>query len=249
MIRRVVGIHFSPAGGTADMTDRLTDQLADIFRNCSPEMITTETYELLRLGDEAVDFDDETVAVIGMPVYVGKVPLPALYALKKIRANGSVAVAVVSYGARTYGNALYELQHHAEEQGFKVIGAGAFSVKYKRHGLRSVPGEYSGDRESVEQFGKAAAAKIRRLGGCEIEGLRIKKLQAGSRSTRSAGSRRGLPLPPRSCSKESQSGTENPSGSSRNCLRSASVPEGRLHINSQDIQAVRFRTAFTLPGS
>ncbi len=174
MIRRVVGIHFSPAGGTADMTDRLTDQLADIFRNCSPEMITTETYELLRLGDEAVDFDDETVAVIGMPVYVGKVPLPALNALKKIRANGSVAVAVVSYGARTYGNALYELQHHAEEQGFKVIGAGAFSVKYKRHGLRSVPGEYSGDRESVEQFGKAAAAKIRRLGGCEIEGLRIK---------------------------------------------------------------------------
>ena len=174
MIRRVVGIHFSPIGGTAGMTGRLARQLAAVLSDCSPEPVTAETYELLRLGDEEIILDDESVAVIGMPVYVGKVPLPALKALGRVRVNGSLAVAAVSYGARTYGNALYELQHYAEEQGFKVIGAGAFSVKYKNRGLRPVPGEYSGDAEAVDNFGKAAAGKIRRLGGSEIEGLKIK---------------------------------------------------------------------------
>ena len=174
MIRKVVGIHFSPVGGTAGMTDRLTQQLADILRDCSPFPVTTESYELLRLGDDTITLDDETVAVIGMPVYVGKAPLPALNALRKISASGTLAVAFVSYGARTYGNALYELQHHAEEQGFKIVGAGAFSVRYRTRGLRPLPGQYTGDSRSVEQFANAAAAKIRRLGGCEIEGLRIK---------------------------------------------------------------------------
>ena len=174
MIRRVVGIHFSPIGGTAGMTTRLTHQLADIFKDCSPDPVITETYELLRLGDEEIVLDDETVAVIGMPVYVGKVPLPALKALNRIKVKGALAVAAVSYGARSYGNALYELQHYAEEQGFKVVGAGAFSVKYKTRGLRSVPGEYIGDEDAVDRFGAAAANKIKRLAGCEIEGLKIK---------------------------------------------------------------------------
>lgn len=174
MIRRVVGIHFSPVGGTAGMTDRLTEQLADILREGSALPVTTETYELLMLGDETVTLDDETVAVIGMPVYLGKVPLPALSALEKIRADGAVAVAAVSYGARSYGNALYELQHHAEILGFKVVGAGAFSVRYKSHGLWPVPSEFIEDSNSVDQFAAAAAAKIRRLAGCDIEGLKIR---------------------------------------------------------------------------
>ena len=174
MIRRVVGIHFSPIGGTAGMTTRLTHQLAAVLKDCSPEPITTETYELLRLGDEEIVLDEETVVVIGMPVYVGKVPLPALRALNRIKVHDALAVAAVSYGARSYGNALYELQHYAEEQGFKVVGAGAFSVKYRAHGLRTVPGEYIGDEDAVDRFGVAAANKIKRLAGCEIEGLRIK---------------------------------------------------------------------------
>jgi hypothetical protein len=174
MIRRIVGIHFSPIGGTARMTDRLTAQLADLLKEYAPDGITTETYELMGMNPGTVELDDETVAVIGMPVYVGKAPLPALNALRKINASGTLAVAFVSYGARTYGNALYELQHHAEEQGFRIVGAGAFSVRYRTRGLRPLPGQYTGDSHSVEQFANAAAAKIRRLGGCEIEGLRIK---------------------------------------------------------------------------
>lgn len=173
MIRKVVGIHFSPVGGTASMTRNLTQQLADRLRADSPEEITTETYEILRMGSDIVELDEETVVVIGMPVYVGKIPLPAVGALNKFKANGAIALDAVSFGARTYGNALYELQHYTENLGFKVVGAGAFSVRYRSRGRNQARG-YTGDTEALTEFSKAAAAKIRRLSGSEIEGLRIK---------------------------------------------------------------------------
>ena len=174
MIRRIVGIHFSPIGGTARMTDRLTAQLADLLKDCCPDDIRVESYELMRMGPETVDLDDETVAVIGMPVYVGKVPLPAISALRKFRPNGAAAVTAVSFGSRTFGNALYELQHFTEDQGFKVLGAGAFAVSYRKGGIGREMSEHYGDVASLTEFGTAAAAKIRRLAGTEIEELRIR---------------------------------------------------------------------------
>lgn len=180
MIRRVVGIHFSPVGGTAGMTRLLVENLAAGLGSCSPEEIRTECYELLSLGDDHIELDDETIAVIGMPVYVGKIPLPGINLLKsKVHPRDAVTVIAVSYGAKTYGNALYELLHHAEEQGYKVIGAGAFPVRYFRSRRRD-DGDASrstdsdvGDRKSLSDFSKAASAKISRLAGCEIEGLKI----------------------------------------------------------------------------
>lgn len=174
MIRRVVGIHFSPIGGTADMTKRLTEYLASRLREESPLEITTQTYELMRMGPGTIDLDEETVAVIGMPVYVGKVPLPAVKALEMFNPNGAVAVAAVSFGARTYGNALYELQHYTEQLGFKVVGAGAFSIRYGKHGIFSDTGTYAEDVAAMKEFSKAASAKIMRLAGSEIEGLRVR---------------------------------------------------------------------------
>ena len=156
------------------MTRRLTEDLTSRLRENSPVDIVSETYELLGMSPGTIELDEETVAVIGMPVYVGKVPLPALYALQRFKANGAIAVTAVSFGARTYGNALYELHHYAENMGFKVIGAGAFSIKYNRD-RASIGGKgYSGDTESLSDFGQAAASKIMRLSGSDIEGLKIR---------------------------------------------------------------------------
>lgn len=174
MIRRVVGIYFSPVGGTAKMIRSLTGELAEILNDCNPDGVTSETVDLIRMGDEELELDDETIAVIGMPVYVGKVPLPALKALGRVRAGGAVAAIAVSYGGRTYGNALYELLHWTEQLGFRVVGAGAFAVKYKNHNPEGLPEDNKVDADAVRAFGGAAAAKIRRLAGCEIEGLRIR---------------------------------------------------------------------------
>ena len=124
----------------------------------------------------SIGVDEETVVVIGMPVYVGKIPLPAAEAVRSIAGNGALTLAAVSYGGRTYGNALYELKSLLEECDFKPIGAGAFLVSFmaaRGSSRSSVP---SVDIESLTAFGKAASSKIRRLAGCEIEDLKIKPM-------------------------------------------------------------------------
>ena len=174
MIKRVTGLHYSPVGGAAIMTERLAGSIKAMLDDCSPEDITVECHDLLREQAAGIKVDEETVVVIGMPVYVGKIPLPAAEALRKIAGNGAMTITSVSYGGRSYGNALYELKSLAEDCGFRPIGAGAFLISRMArrggtHGYAMAP-----DAEAMSEFSKAAAAKIRRLAGCEIEELKIK---------------------------------------------------------------------------
>ena len=171
MIRKIAGIYYSPAGSAATMTELLAGEIGVLLDDCNPEDLTVELYDLRSESD--ILMDDETVAIIGVPVYVGKIPLPAARALRKIAGSGAFALAAVSYGGRSYGNALYELKSIMEDCGFKPVGAGAFLIRHKN--LKGSHRKVSAfDSDIMEDFVKAASAKIRRLGGCEIEELRIK---------------------------------------------------------------------------
>ena len=176
MIRKVIGIYYSPAGGTELMTEALARKIGAILDECSPLDVSVECYDMLREESRSIAFDDETVAVIGMPVYVGKIPLPAARAMHNIDGNGAMTLAAVSYGGRKYGNALFELKRLTEECGFTAIGSGAFMVSYMaiRGSARSTAPAI--DREAILDFSKAASEKIKRLAGCEIEELRIKPM-------------------------------------------------------------------------
>ncbi|MBQ2327127.1 MAG: hypothetical protein II376_06240 [Clostridia bacterium] len=156
------------------MTERLARSITALLDDCSPDDITVECHDLLREQAAGIKVDEETVVVIGMPVYVGKIPLPAAEALRKISGNGAMTIASVSYGGRSYGNALFELKSLAEDCGFRPIGAGAFliSCMARRGGSHGFATALDG--EAMTEFSKAAAAKIRRLAGCEIEELKIK---------------------------------------------------------------------------
>ena len=174
MIKKVVGLYFSPIGGTEMMTEALAKDVAGVLNDCSPEDISVSMYDLRDAGDINTELDDETIAVIGMPVNMGKIPLPAAKALAGLNASGAMALTAVSYGGRSYGNALYELRQRAEDTGLKVIGAGAFMINYGavRGSQRSAAPAI--DAAALSDFSKAASAKIKRLAGCDIEGLRIK---------------------------------------------------------------------------
>ena len=173
MIRKVIGIYYSPVGGTEIMTRTLTRKIGEILDDCSPLDVSIECFDMLKEQNN-IAFDDETVAVIGMPVYVGKIPLPAAAALRGIEGNGAMTLAAVSYGGRKYGNALFELKRLAEERGFKAVGAGAFMISYmaSRGSARSAAPAI--DTAALSEFCNAASEKIKRLAGCEIEELKIR---------------------------------------------------------------------------
>lgn len=176
MIKRVIGIYYSPAGGTEKMTEALARKVGTILDECSPLGVSVECHDMLKDESSGIAFDDETVAVIGMPVYVGKIPLPAAAAMRNIAGNGAMTLAAVSYGGRKYGNALFELKRLVEECGFKAIGAGAFMISYMARRGSSRGAAPMVDAEALSDFSKAASEKIKRLAGCEIEELRIKPM-------------------------------------------------------------------------
>ena len=174
MIRRVVGLHFSPLGGTAKITERIARDIATELDSYLASDVDCACYDLLECINEQPTIDNETVAIIGMPVYVGKIPLPAIKLLRELNGAGAMTIALVSYGTATYGNALYELYSYADELDFTVIGAGAFIAKHGRKNSPHLVRPDIDDIEAMEEFCKAVSHKLKRLAGSDIDGLRIK---------------------------------------------------------------------------
>lgn len=158
------------------MTERLAKDIREMLNDCSPDGVTVECRDL-RKDPAGIEVNEETVVVIGMPVYVGKIPLPAAEALKKVAGSGALTIVAVSYGGRSYGNALFELKNLAEDCGFRPVGAGAFLMR-RRHvkGSRKAVSVICADADTMADFEKASAAKIKRLVGCEIEELKVKPM-------------------------------------------------------------------------
>ncbi len=64
--------------------------------------------------------------IVGAPVHSGKLPVQALECIRAIRGNGKTASAIVVYGNRSYGIALYSMVELLFENGFDVTAAGKF---------------------------------------------------------------------------------------------------------------------------
>ncbi len=174
MINRIVGLHFSPRGGTATITERITGEIFDRLSECDLGDVICESYDLFRRPEEIPELDEDTVVVIGMPTRIGKLPIPAIRLLREAKGAGAMTVDVVSYGTNSYGDALYELYDLTASQGFRVIGTGAFIARHAGSSGDVLTRPDAEDIEEIRNFASAVAGKIRRLAGSDVEGLRVK---------------------------------------------------------------------------
>ncbi len=67
-----------------------------------------------------------SLVLLGVPVYRGRIPIEASEQLKKIKGINSNVVLVAVYGNRDYDDTLIELKDIAEDGGFRPIAAAAF---------------------------------------------------------------------------------------------------------------------------
>jgi len=112
-------VYFSPTGTTRSVLRSMAagiqvDQV-DVI-DLTPPDADTRMFE--ELGSE--------LAVIGMPVYAGRLPKGAVARLRRLRGNGTPAVLVVVYGNRKFEDALVELSDLASEAGFVPVAGAAF---------------------------------------------------------------------------------------------------------------------------
>ena len=118
-IKRAVSIYFSPTDGTRR-----------VVRAVSQGLNAPDSLELDRTSFESrwtgAQLREGDVAVIGVPVYYGRVPRIMAEFFRYIEAGGVPAVLVAVYGNRAFEKAAAELVALAARQGFVPVAAAAF---------------------------------------------------------------------------------------------------------------------------
>ncbi len=152
-------IHFSPTGTTKNALQAIARGLQ------APEVRPIDlTPPGAILQAYPTDFGD--IALIGGPVYGGRLPAAMVPRLRQLKGNGTPAVIVVVYGNRAYEDALLELRDIAVDAGFLPIAAAAFIGEHSFSSPETpiaVGRPDAADMRNAEEFGKAVRKKLERM--------------------------------------------------------------------------------------
>ena len=112
-------VYFSPTRTTQKVVENIAAGM---------KVNSIEQFDFTIPETETLEYEETTsgLAIIGAPVYSGRLPLEAVHRFHRLRANGMPAVVVVVYGNREYEDALLELKNLAEEVGFKPVAGVVF---------------------------------------------------------------------------------------------------------------------------
>ncbi len=113
---KIAKIYFSPS----NTTRRITEEIANKFEG------KQEEYNLLNVasGNTPTEFRDDTLVIVGMPIFAGRIPKTAHDKLINFKGNNTPAIAIVNYGNANIDDALLELNDILKENGFKIVGTG-----------------------------------------------------------------------------------------------------------------------------
>ena len=78
------------------------------------------------IADSSTAIKDIDHLIVGAPVYAGKLPLQTIDYLRDLGGSGKQCTAIVVYGNRDYGRALYNMVEMLSQNGFTVVAAGTF---------------------------------------------------------------------------------------------------------------------------
>ena len=167
-IEKVHAVYFSPTGTTKTVITHLVKCITTLL----PEVVTEVKDFTLPSGRKKVpDIRESELAIVGLPVYAGRLPNLLLNYLTTWQSNGAWAVPVVVYGNRSYGNALIELYDILRYRGFHPIAAAAF---VGQHSFTTRLATGRPDREDLEKAEQFSAEIVRRiLQPGEFTGIKI----------------------------------------------------------------------------
>jgi ferredoxin len=103
------------------------------------------------------------VALIGAPVYGGRIPLDAVHRLERLKGDNTPAVIVVVYGNRAFEDALLEIKDVVTAAGFMPVAGGAFigEHSFSTDAIPIAPGRPDAeDAEKAAAFGKMIRDKL-----------------------------------------------------------------------------------------
>lgn len=156
--RNVEQFCFSATGTTKKI-------VKEIGRNFGME---SDVRDLLRKPLESTETaGGDSLVIVGMPVYGGRIPAHCADMLKKLKGTNTPAIAVVVYGNRDYDDALLELRDILSENGFLVFAAGAFVARHSLFPRTAATRPDQSDLRVIAEFSRQCEAKLKHMTGSE----------------------------------------------------------------------------------
>lgn len=118
-IQSVKQIYFSPTGTTKTIVENICKGL---------DVSVVETIDITKplVRSQSLQTKDNELLVVGVPVYMGRVPAIVSDWLNSLKAQQTPAVCVVVYGNRGIDNSLLELNDMLVKQGCVIIAGAEF---------------------------------------------------------------------------------------------------------------------------
>ena len=159
-IEKVWTLCFSATGNTDRVVTLLGKELAVAMD------VPLEQIAFTRPADreQVYTFTDVDLVVVGSPTYAGKLPNKILPDFReKLRGNGALAVASVTFGNRAYDNSLAELCAVLEGDGFHTVAAGAFVGRHAFTDELAYGRPGWSDEFEMKNFAKRVSDKVKTL--------------------------------------------------------------------------------------
>jgi ferredoxin len=150
-------VYFSPTG----TTKAVVQGIARGINHSNVELLDITRSDARK---QPLQTSDKELVIIGVPVYMGRVPALLTEWLHAIKARNTPAVCVVVYGNRVYEDALLELKDILTQCGCKPIAGAAFIGEHSFSNSESPTAEGRPDERDLkytELFGQKIQEKLR----------------------------------------------------------------------------------------
>lgn len=167
IIKNIYTVYFSPTGGTQKIAEALSNNLSQLLH------IPFQKIDFTILANRQIkyDFDSNSLVILAIPVYAGRIPNKLLPDLEKcLNGSGKTAIIPISvYGNRNYDEALREMLILTEKNGFIPIGAAAMISQHAFSSLIAKDRPDLSDFQALTDFSNKIAGKI--LNNQELTGI------------------------------------------------------------------------------
>ncbi len=151
MNKKIALCYFSPCKNVKNIVTFVGEKLANMLS------IPVEEYDftLSKAREIELTFDESYIVILGTPVYAGRIPNKIMpYIRDMIHFNGALCVCVVSFGNRSFDDALAESVYLTGTSGGKVIAAGAVVSEHSFAASLATGRPNAEDYEELSKFAK-----------------------------------------------------------------------------------------------
>ena len=167
-LKGIAAVFFSPTGNTR----KAVVEIADVIARREGIAVREIDFTLPGAREEVRKFEAGELVIFGTPVYVGRIPnkiLPAVQTL--FEGNGALAVPVVTFGNRSFDNALIELRIELEQHGFHTVAGAAFVAEHVFSNKLAAGRPDEKDLQTIRRFAEDVAEKIKGFEEGPLDGM------------------------------------------------------------------------------